>query len=199
MPIKRDGLIPVHVNRNMLKFDAWYIYPVSTDEKIQVGGGSRSKQILGLSSAGVGIRENAYGPSSGGRIWIGKVTAGPLSTATVAEPRAGMGRLVGRFTAFGRNVVRSFPFHFYFSVKKLQLSNHFKHLKISPFNGKLQGKDSRRKKLVFTHQHLKNTRPAHSFLGKSCQFLPPFFFVHHRKRKRKKNIVVVYRNRGGTH
>ena len=50
MPIKRDGLIPesndtipVHVNRNMIKFDAWYIYPVSTDEKIQVGGGSRSK------------------------------------------------------------------------------------------------------------------------------------------------------------
>ena len=75
---------------------------MSIEVKIQVGGGLRSKNILGLSSIGVGIREKAYGPASGGRINWGKTTAGPLSTGMADEPRGGIGLFTGLFSAFCR-------------------------------------------------------------------------------------------------
>lgn len=50
------------------------------------------------------MREKAYGPSSGGRVGFGNTTGGPLKTGTASDPRAGIGRFAGRFTATGRAV-----------------------------------------------------------------------------------------------
>lgn len=45
---------------------------------------------------GAGMRENAYGPASGGLVTGRTITAGPMSGFTTVWPGDGIGRLVGR-------------------------------------------------------------------------------------------------------
>lgn len=112
---------------------------------------------------------------------MGKETAGPLSTATVAEPRAGIGRFVGRLTAFGRNVA-TFPLYG-LSFQVINFSNKY----VTRFQNIKQRNDSRKKNFLFLIE-IESLKLALSWVYRKINIPSPF---KHKTRTSNKRGVAV--------
>lgn len=67
----------------------------------QVSCSACDRNTRGLSHTGAGMRENAYGPASGGRVTGRMAKAGPLSGFTKGRPGDGLGRATNKFLPVG--------------------------------------------------------------------------------------------------